>query len=125
MRHAILLSLLGLGACANQPSPDRLFPVFFNEYSVELDASSLAVIARAASISKLHPGRVVHVGGYADPVGTPNETIRLSQRRADVVAAQLQADGVAASVLARSAIGSPANSQPGIERRRVVIDIDI
>lgn len=123
MRSAVLLALLALGACATPAPPERVFPVFFPQDSVGLDPAAMAVIARAASVSQRFPGRLVHVIGYADTDAVPS-VAKLSSDRAATVSAQLQADGVPAAVIQRASGGSPANSQPGVERRRVEIDID-
>lgn len=124
MRPAVLLALLALGACATATPPERVFPVFFPTNSVGLDPAALAVISRAAAVSKRFPGRIVRVVGYADADAVPSVS-KLSRDRADTVAGQLQADGVAPSIIQRTAAGEPSNSQPGVERRRVEIDVDV
>ena len=124
MRGMVLVGLLALGACATSAPPERIFPVFFNDFSTTLDPPALVVVARAAAVSKAHPGKVVHVAGYAD-ASSSNDVIQLSKSRADVVSQQLQADGVPAALIERAAGGSPPDSQPGIERRRVEISLDI
>ena len=124
MRPAVLLALLVLGACAAPAPPERVFAVFFPSFSTSLDAPAQAVVARAAAVANSHPGRVVHVAGFADANATA-DVIQLSQKRADAVSIQLQADGVPLSLIQRSAVGTPPNSEPGVERRRVEIDLDI
>ena len=123
-RLAIGLGLLALSACAMQGPPDRVYPVFFNDFSANLDPTAMVVVSNAAAIAQQYPALPVKVMGYADNAGSPAADISLSQARADAVAALLQQDGVAASRIQRSAVGTPPNSQPGVERRRVVIDID-
>ena len=124
MRPAVLLALLALGACAAPAPPERVFPVFFLTDSVALDPAALAVISRAAAVSARFPGRIVHVVGYADADAVPS-VAKLSRDRAATVASQLQTDGVAPAVIQRTAAGLAANSEPGVERRRVEIDIDV
>ena len=125
MRRLVLgLGLLALSACAQQTPPDRIFAVFFNDFSSNLDPTAMAIVSNAADIAKRFPKYPVKVSGYADRAGSAQADIDLSRARADAVANLLQQDGVAASRITRTAVGTPPNSQPGVERRRVEIDID-
>ena len=123
-RASILAGVLALGACAIfDPPPDHVFPIFFNEQSAEIDGPAQAVVARAAAAAKRHPQLPVNVAGYADRNGPPVAPLQMSPTRADAVAALLVADGVPASRITRTAVGTPPDSQPGVESRRVEIDI--
>ena len=122
-RLAIGLGMLALSACATQP-PDRVYPVFFNDFSADLDAAGVAAVGNAAAIAKQFPALPVKVTGYSDNTGSTAADISLSKARADAVSSLLIKDGVDPGRLARGAVGTPPNSQPGVERRRVVIDID-
>jgi outer membrane protein OmpA-like peptidoglycan-associated protein len=124
-RPAILLGLLVLGACTQPAPPDHVFPVFFTQFSSSLDAPAQAIVARAAAASKLTPKLMVYVAGYADPTGAPGDVVRLSKARADAVMELLVADGVPRAQIVRTAVGTPPDSQPGVESRRVEIDIGI
>ena len=123
-RLAIGLGLLAFSACAMQEPPDRIYPVFFNDFSSNLDPAGMAVVANAADIAKKFPRLPVKVTGYADNAGSTAAEVSLSQARADAVANLLEQDGVPRARIQRAAIGTPPNSQPGVERRRVEIDID-
>ncbi|MEJ1976227.1 MAG: OmpA family protein [Acetobacteraceae bacterium] len=84
----------------------------------------MAVVARAAAAAKRFPALPVTVRGYADISNTtPSGVQRLSKARTDAVAALLVADGVPTTSILRDAVGVPPNSNPGIESRRVEIDI--
>jgi outer membrane protein OmpA-like peptidoglycan-associated protein len=120
---AILFGLLTLGACAMPGPPDHSFAVFFTNDSAALDVPAQAVVLRAATASKQFPFLPVTVAGYADRYGTPSATAGLSKARADAVAELLIADGIPAERITRTAAAAPANSQPGVESRRVEIDI--
>ncbi|WP_158744723.1 OmpA family protein [Acidisphaera sp. L21] len=122
-RLAIGLGLLALSACAMQP-PDRIYPVFFNDFSANLDPAGMGVVSNAASVAQKYPSYKVKVTGYSDRAGSPEADVSLSKARADAVAGLLMQDGVDAGRIVRSAVGTPPNSQPGVERRRVEIDID-
>jgi outer membrane protein OmpA-like peptidoglycan-associated protein len=120
---AILFGLLTLGACALPSPPDHTFPVFFTNDSAALDVAAQAVVMRAAAVSRQFPALPVYVAGYADRSGTPAATIAMSQARADAVANLLVSDGVPPATIKRTAVGTPPDSQPGLESRRVEIDI--
>ena len=124
-RLAMGLGLLALSACAMQGPPDRVYPVFFNDFSANLDPTAMAVVTNAAAIAQQYPRYAVKVTGYADNSGSTAAEVSLSQARADAVAAVLEQDGVSHGRIQRSAVGTPPNSQPGVERRRVEIDIDL
>jgi outer membrane protein OmpA-like peptidoglycan-associated protein len=120
---AILFGLLTLGACAMQTPPDHTFAVFFTNDSAALDVPAQSVVLRAATASKQFPFLPVYVAGYADKAGSPAVSIAMSKARADAVADLLISDGVPAERIKRTAVGTPPNSQPGIESRRVEIDL--
>ena len=81
----------------------------------------MAIVAGAA---KGLPSYKATVTGYADQAGSTERDVDLSRARVDAVAAVLQHDGVEAGRIIRAAVGTPPNSQPGVERRRVEIEID-
>ncbi len=120
---AIVFGLLTLAACATSAPPDHTFAIFFTDNSASIDGPARAIVARAAAASKQLPSLPVNVAGYADRNGTPEATVQLSKARADAVFALLVADGVPAATIKRTAVGTPPNSQPGIESRRVEIDL--
>ena len=122
---AILFGLLVLGACTQPAPPDHVFPVFFTQFSASIDAPAQAIVARAAAAAKRTPNLMVYVAGYADRTGAPSDAIKLSKARADAVTALLVADGVPLAHIVRTAAGTPPDSQPGVESRRVEIDIGI
>ncbi len=119
----LLASVLAMSACVQPQLPNQVYPVFFQEFSSTLDGPATEIVANAASVAKQFPSLPVRVSGYADRAGSPQADIDISKRRADAVADLLQRDGVAAARLSREAVGTPPDSQPGPERRRVEIDI--
>lgn len=123
-RLALCLGLAALTGCVQKP-PDHSFPVFFTPFSTNLDPAAADIVASAAAVAKKFPNYPVRVSGYADPIGSPEDNIKLSRARADAVAAMLIQDGVPDSRISREAAGTPSNSQPGIENRRAEIDIDL
>ena len=81
------------------------------------------MVTSAAGVAKQYPRYKIRVVGYANTVGSPDADIQLSKARADAVAAVLQQNGVTPDRIIRDAAGTPPNSQPGLESRRVEIDI--
>ena len=68
------------------------------------------------------PGHRVVVAGYADRLGSADANQTLSKLRAQVVADRLAADGVERGRIVLRAKGS-VGGDPGVESRRVAIDI--
>ena len=119
-----VLSICAASACATGTPPDHSFRVFFQDFSTTVSPEAAQIVASAASVAKQYPRASVKIAGYADRTGSTDQDIALSKGRADAVSALLQQDGVSAGRITRTAVGTPPNSQPGVERRRVEIDID-
>jgi outer membrane protein OmpA-like peptidoglycan-associated protein len=130
MRKILMISLLcGVAGCGMQfggtpPSTSPVTPVFFQPFSASLDPDAVAAIASAAAAAKQSPDAPVTVTGAADSVGTTQANKALSRERADAVAAQLAADGVATPRIHAYGIGE--SGRPGNEaqvNRRALIRI--
>ncbi len=123
-RSAFLAGLLTLGACVHEAPPEHTFAVFYQNFSTTLDDSGRVVVTRAAAISKRFPSLPVTVSGYADPSDTNATGVHLlAEARVNAVTQQLLAEGVSSALIIRKPIGVPVGSQPGVESRRVEIDI--
>jgi len=87
------------------PAPARTYLVFFDWDRADLTARAREIIAEAAS----NAGRVqttrIEVAGHADRSGTPQYNQRLSQRRADAVAAELVNRGISRNEIVVTAYG--------------------
>ena len=127
MRRSLIsaAALAALAGCASHAPPDRAFPVFFTDQSIELDTPARQVVQHAADVARQFPRADVTVEGFADEPHNPPLSNRISTARANAVAALLVADGVARSRLKPSAQGTPPGSEPGVASRRVEIDIDV
>jgi outer membrane protein OmpA-like peptidoglycan-associated protein/outer membrane protein W len=92
-------------APAAAPAPARTYLVFFDFDRADLTDRARQIIAEAAQ----NAGRVqttrIEVAGHADRSGSPQYNQRLSQRRADAVAAELGRLGVARSNISVQAFG--------------------
>ncbi|MFZ4410309.1 MAG: OmpA family protein [Paracraurococcus sp.] len=87
------------------PAPARTYLVFFDWDRADLTARAREIIAEAASNAGRVQATRIEVAGHADRSGTPAYNQRLSQRRADAVAAELVARGIARNEIAISAFG--------------------
>ncbi|MBU6419995.1 MAG: OmpA family protein [Proteobacteria bacterium] len=133
MKKLLILGILmGLGGCASLDAPSGppppATPVFFQPFSAALDQAALNAIATAAQAANAQPDAPVTVIGAADSVGSVKANEYLSETRAQVVADQLAADGVAQSRLRIRARGiiQPTLEAPGTPvqaARRVLIEI--
>jgi outer membrane protein OmpA-like peptidoglycan-associated protein len=77
-----------------QPEVARTYLVFFDWNRADLTDRARQIIAEAANASRTARATRIEVAGHADRSGTPQYNQRLSQRRADVVAAELVRQGV-------------------------------
>jgi OOP family OmpA-OmpF porin len=87
------------------PAPARTFLVFFDWDKYNLTERARQIIAEAAGASRKTQTTRIEVAGHADRSGTPAYNQRLSQRRADAVAAELVRQGIARNEIAVSAYG--------------------
>jgi len=126
-RLLLLVAVLGLAAVSFTAQPQaaarRTFVVFFEEWSAALDAPALKTIAAAAQAASQQPGASVSVTGFADPLGSVQANIYLTETRAQVVTDQLTADGVGTARIQQHAAGKVPYQLTSQESRRVVITV--
>ena len=132
-RFFLVCSLVAIAACAQQPPPPPMaanppppppppppmtYTVYFDYNSSQLGPAAREVVRFAADGYKARPPSPVQVTGYTDPSGSAGYNQRLSLRRANAVAAELQSDGVPQSALVVSGQGeSSKEPTPGQDRR--------
>ena len=90
---------------AAQPAPARTYLVFFDFDRADLTDRARQIIAEAAQNSARVQTTRIEVAGHADRSGSPQYNQRLSQRRADAVAAELGRLGIARSAISVQAFG--------------------
>ena len=90
---------------AAAPAPARTYLVFFDWDRADLTARAREIIAEAAEASRRVQVTRIEVAGHADRSGSPQYNQRLSQRRADNVAAELVARGVPRNQIFVTAFG--------------------
>ncbi|MBX6372711.1 MAG: OmpA family protein [Acetobacteraceae bacterium] len=96
---------------APQPQPQppavqaRTFLVFFDWDRADLTARARQIVAEAAQASRSQQTTRIDVAGHADRSGSAQYNQRLSQRRADNVAAELVRNGVPREAIVVTAYG--------------------
>ena len=99
-------------APAAAPAPARTYLVFFDFDRADLTDRARQIIAEAAQNAGRTQTTRIEVAGHADRSGSPQYNQRLSQRRADAVAAELGRLGIARSAISVQAFGE---SRPLVE----------
>jgi OmpA-OmpF porin, OOP family len=92
-------------APAPAPQVARTYLVFFDWDRADLTARAREIIREAATNSQRANVTRIEVAGHADRSGSAAYNQRLSQRRAEAVAAELVRDGVARSAITVQAFG--------------------
>ena len=105
----------------------KTFLVFFDHNKYDLTSQARGIVQSAASYSTRTQYTRIDVDGNADTSGSPGYNIGLSQRRAEMVQAELIRDGVPANAIAVHAYGDTkllVPTGPGVrepQNRRVEI----
>lgn len=126
-----MLTTLASCAATTTTSPASLppaTPVFFEPWSAALDGHALSSIAAAAQQAQATPTARVVVTGAADSTGSATANKYISETRAQQVADQLVADGVARERIKVHAVGVVSaapipDGTPAQFSRRVLIQV--
>ncbi len=92
-------------APAAAPAPARTFLVFFDFDRADLTDRARQILAEAATNAQRVGTTRIEVSGHADRSGTPQYNQRLSERRAQAVAAELERRGIARNQMVIQAFG--------------------
>ena len=90
---------------AQAPAPARTFLIFFDFDRADLTDRARQIIADAAGNSGRVQTTRIEVSGHADRSGTPQYNQRLSERRAEAVAAELERRGITRGQISIQAFG--------------------
>jgi OmpA-OmpF porin, OOP family len=90
---------------AAAPALARTYLVFFDWDRADLTARAREIVAEAAQNARRVQSTRIEVAGHADRSGSPQYNQRLSQRRADAVAAELVSRGIDRSEVVVTAFG--------------------
>lgn len=130
MKKIVVIALLAtLGGCASwdaTPTPPPSTPIFFKPQSVSLDQNALSTIALMAKAANAKPDKPVVIVGTSENKGDAAMSEALSEKRAQTVAAQLEADGVSKDrlrVYGAGAVDVPKGLNAAQGARRVLISI--
>ena len=116
MKHQLLfLFLLTSVAAASQEQ----FTVYFDFDKDKATAASQDKLLKW--IHKYRDVEINHIYGYADSIGTPDYNIKLSERRANYVAVQLQAKGMAVTNVSIKGFGETSVFSENLASDRIVV----
>jgi outer membrane protein OmpA-like peptidoglycan-associated protein len=107
---------------ANAETPR--FLVYFDEFSANLSDEAKAVIADAAKRARESSAKAIVVQARASATGTAETNKYLAQTRSSIVTDQLEADGIARTMVRQEPIGQTGSSDPTVYNRRVDIILE-
>ncbi|MDB5371389.1 MAG: hypothetical protein JWP04_31 [Belnapia sp.] len=110
IRYAFNAPAAPIAAAEAPPAPPppavaRTYLVFFDWDRADLTDRARQIITEAAGAARRVSSTRIEVAGHADRSGTPQYNQRLSERRAQAVAAELVRQGVARNEIAITAFG--------------------
>ena len=121
--HAAVL-LAGLSACSSvAPVNGQRFVVYFEQWSAGISPGAQQAIDAAAARAKQTGDKPVLVQAFADPTGSKQANIYLTETRAQMVADALAAAGVAPSRIEQQAQGATGPVPDLQASRRVVVTV--
>jgi len=127
-RLAAMLTALVVSTVASAQTPQTAanqssarFLVYFDEFSAFLSNEAKTVIATAAKRAQETGAKAIVVQARASATGTAETNKYLAQTRSSIVADQLEADGIARTMIRQEPIGQTGSSDPTVYNRRVDI----
>jgi OOP family OmpA-OmpF porin len=100
------------------------FLVYFDEFSAFLSDEAKTIIADAAKRARVAGARRIVVQARASATGRAETNKYLAQTRSSIVTDQLEADGVARTLIQQEPIGQTGSNDPTVTERRVDIIIE-
>jgi OOP family OmpA-OmpF porin len=127
-RLLFLLPTLAAATAANAQTaastPNSELPrflVYFDEFSANLSDEAKTVIADAAKRARDSGAKAIVVQARASSTGTAETNKYLAQTRSSIVTDQLEADGIARTMVRQEPIGQTGSNDPTVYNRRVDI----
>ena len=126
----ILAALVASTATSAQTAPGAAnqggarFLVYFDEFSAFLSDEAKKIIADAAKRARESRARRIVVQARASATGTAETNKYLAQTRSSIVADQLEADGIARTIIRQEPIGQTGSNDPTVTERRVDIILE-
>ena len=109
-------------SAANQNGPR--FLVYFDEFSAFLSDEAKTIIADAAKRARETGAHRIVIQARASATGTAETNKYLAQTRSSIVTDQLEADGIARTMIQQEPIGQTGSSDPSVYNRRVDIIVE-
>jgi OOP family OmpA-OmpF porin len=107
-----------------QDSDGNRFLIYFDEFSANLTQQARGVIADAAKRARESNARAVRIEARASATGSQKENHYLAQTRSQVVADELEHDGVNPAMVTQVPIGQTGSEDPSVAERRVDIVLE-
>ncbi len=126
----ILTALVASTAASAQMVPSSTnqgsarFLVYFDEFSAFLSNEAKTIIADAARRARESGARRIVVQARASATGTAETNKYLAQTRSSIVTDQLEADGIARTMIRQEPIGQTGSNDPTVTERRVDIILE-
>ena len=126
----LLPALVAGNAASAQTAPNTTnagtprFLVYFDEFSANLSDEAKTVIADAAKRARESGAKAIVVQARASATGTAETNKYLAQTRSSIVTDQLEADGIARTMVRQEPIGQTGSSDPTVYNRRVDIILE-
>ena len=100
------------------------FLVYFDEFSAFLSDEAKTIIADAAKRARAAGARRIVVQARASATGKAETNKYLAQTRSSIVTDELEADGIARTIIQQEPIGQTGSNDPTVTERRVDIVIE-
>jgi outer membrane protein OmpA-like peptidoglycan-associated protein len=100
------------------------FLVYFDEFSANLSNEAKSVIADAAKRAREAGVKAIVVQARASATGKAETNKYLAQTRSSIVTDELEADGIARTMIRQQPIGQTGSSDPTVYNRRVDIILE-
>jgi OOP family OmpA-OmpF porin len=126
----LLPGLTVASAASAQTAPNRTnaetprFLVYFDEFSANLSDEAKTVIADAARRAREAGAKAIVVQARASATGKAETNKYLAQTRSSIVTDQLEADGIARTMIRQEPIGQTGSSDATVYNRRVDIILE-
>ena len=129
-RLILILAALVVSAPTGAQTPSTTsqggarFLVYFDEFSAFLSDEAKTIIADAAKRARVAGARRIVVQARASATGRAETNEYLAQTRSSIVTDQLEADGIARTLIQQEPIGQTGSNDPTVTERRVDIIIE-
>jgi OmpA-OmpF porin, OOP family len=128
IRMPLLFAALLVASAALAPpgfaQEGNRFLIYFDEFSANLTAQARGVIADAAKQAREGNARAIRIEARASATGSQKANQYLAQTRSQVVADELEHDGVNPAIVTQVPIGQTGSADPSVAERRVDIVVE-